>query len=173
MASQPLRTFLLLSTLLLLSPYFANAATETGKALITKTCNRTYYPTECIKALESNPRSSNADLPTLAQISMQVSSSKVKEGYPVVRGWVLKAPDYPSWGMYAACAAYYNESITDLNVGLQFFDRKEYKDAFSKVVSVNKAVVTCNNFNMAPISQINGALIRLTNNTGTILGLLF
>ncbi|GKV07627.1 hypothetical protein SLEP1_g19374 [Rubroshorea leprosula] len=173
MVAQALRTLLLLSTALLLSPYFTNAATETGKALITKTCNRTYYPTDCIKTLESDPQSSNADLPTLVKISMHVSSSEVKKGYEEVRGWIGKAPDYESWSMYRTCTDFYNESIANINVGLQFLDRKEYKDAFSKVVTVNEAIISCNNFNREPISQVNGAMIRLTNNTGTILSLLF
>ncbi|GKV30556.1 hypothetical protein SLEP1_g39357 [Rubroshorea leprosula] len=174
METQPLRSLPLLSILLLFSPFFATTyAAETGKPLITKTCNRTYYPEDCVKALESDPRSSNADMPTLARISMEVSSSKVKKGYPEVREWTLKASDYLTWAMYSACTANYNQSIADMNMGLRLFDGKEYKDALSKVVAVNSAVVTCNNFNLAPISQLNGALIALTNNTGTILSLLF
>lgn len=112
------------------------------------------------------------DLRGLARISIQISSSKVKQSYPVVRNYVNKAPDYPAWANYAACLDFYNRSVVDINHALRSFDGNKYKEAFSKVDTVNSAIVSCNNFGMQPIADINGGLIRMTNNTGRIVKLL-
>jgi pectinesterase inhibitor-like protein len=64
---------------LLSSYHFAIASNEIGNSLIAKSCNQTEFPDVCISTLESDPRSSNANLTDLSKIGFELTVTKSNE----------------------------------------------------------------------------------------------
>ncbi|KAJ0013479.1 hypothetical protein Pint_21227 [Pistacia integerrima] len=116
--------------------------------IIAETCKLTQFPQECISNLESDPRSSSADLTGLSKIAYQLSATKVNET------------------MLLASQLIFNE-------GIVAFDEKKYDKAYQVLEKANQAIVGCNNTNQSPLYESNTMNYRFITDTMAIINKLF
>lgn len=163
-------------SLLLSSQHFATASNENeiGNSLITKTCNGTEYPDVCTSILESDPRSSNADLTGLSRIALELTATKVNVTAAVAYKLMRNAGGYVEFGNAQACYVGYNSSVHEINEeGLKYFDERKYEEANEVVASVNKQINYCATLRIGALDESNTLLGKFTTDLKTILHLLF
>jgi pectinesterase inhibitor-like protein len=150
------------------------AADEKGKALITKTCGGTAFPDVCTTTLESDPRSSTADLKGLSRIALELSAAKANETAGVAYKLMINASTYATWSVRSTCFHGYNMSINKIKEqGLPAFDQGKYDKAYQTVDLLNQEVVYCSNFRIPELAEGNTMLSRFSTDVKTILHLLF
>ncbi|XP_059436539.1 pectinesterase inhibitor-like [Corylus avellana] len=150
------------------------AAEETGKALITKTCSSSAFPDVCTSTLESDPRTSTADLKGLSRIALELSLAKTNETAGVAYYLLNHASGYLTWAERSACFNGYNISLYKIKEqGLPSFDQGKYDKAFQSVDYLNQNAVYCSRFDIPELTEKNTLLSRFSNDVKTILHLLF
>lgn len=95
---------IVLSTLLS-SHHYAKAANEIGKPLKAKLAPKvqTEFPDVFTSVLESDPRSSSANLAGLSRIGLEVTVAKANETAPVAYKLMNSAKDYAEWSIRSTC----------------------------------------------------------------------
>jgi pectinesterase inhibitor-like protein len=150
------------------------AADETGKALITKICGGTASPNVCTATLESDPRSSSADLKGLSRIALELSVAKTTETAGVAYDLLQHASSYMTWAERSACFHGYNMSISKIKEeGIPSFDQGKYDKAYQSVDVLNQEAVHCSTFNIPELTEKNTFLSKFSTDVKTILHLLF
>jgi pectinesterase inhibitor-like protein len=150
------------------------AADETGKALITKTCGSTAFPDVCTTTLESDPRSSSADLKGLSRIALELSIAKTNETAGVAYYLLNHASGYATWAERSACFHGYNMSINKIKEeGLPSFDQGKYDKAYQSVDLLNQEAAHCSTFNIPELTEKNTLLSKFSTDVKTILDLLY
>ena len=92
-------------SLLLSSHHFAEADNE-----IAKTCALTEYPEVCTTTLESDSRSSSANITGLSRIGLELTGTKASETAAVAYKLINNASSYAEWDIRATCFHIYNSS---------------------------------------------------------------
>jgi pectinesterase inhibitor-like protein len=150
------------------------AADETGEALITKTCGSTAFPDVCTTTLESDPRSSSADLKGLSRIALELSIAKTNETAGVAYYLLNHASGYATWAERSACFHGYNMSINKIKEeGLPSFDQGKYDKAYQSVDLLNQEAAHCSTFNIPELTEKNTLLSKFSTDVKTILDLLY
>ncbi|KAJ0013813.1 hypothetical protein Pint_21199 [Pistacia integerrima] len=165
----------LLPFLLLLSKPCKILATEN---IIAKTCHLTQFPQDCVSNLESDPRSSGADLTGLSRIALELSTTKVNNNATELFNFLQNATDYPTWSFFQTCFLYYNTSVYQITPeSIVAFDEKKYDKTYQILDATNKAIVDCKNLGHTVgnlrVNDINTMNYRFINDTMTILHQLF
>ena len=160
---------IILSTLLS-SHHYAKASNEIGKPLIAKTCTQTEFPDVCTSVLESDPRSSSANLAGLSGIGLEVTATKANETAPVAYKLMNSAKDYAKWSTRSTCIQAFN--INDYRVngeGLKYFDAKKFDKAYEIVDIVNGELQYCSTLVIAELTESSTLLAKFTTDLKTIL----
>ncbi|KAJ4721974.1 Pectinesterase inhibitor [Melia azedarach] len=93
------------------SASFWRKKNETKPNLIQKTCKQTHYYDLCILSLESDPRSSNADIKELALISAELVLLKANETLWHVGKLFRKVKDPVLYRLYGTCIEEYRAIV--------------------------------------------------------------
>jgi pectinesterase inhibitor-like protein len=150
------------------------AADETGKALITRTCSRTAFPTVCTSTLESDPRSLKADLKGLSRIALELTLTLTKQATDAASDVLDHSTGYTTWAESAACFDSYNTTLHNLKQqGIPSFDQGKYDKAYQAVDDVHGKAVACSNYRIRALDAKNTLLTRFSDDVKTILHLLF
>ena len=95
------------------SHHFTTAGNEIGKSLINKTCSHTEFPDVCISTLESDPRSSSANLTDLPRIALELTLPKANE--TLVKAYnLLKNASTHNQFVRSLCFTSLNVTLVDL-----------------------------------------------------------
>ncbi|KAK4590668.1 hypothetical protein RGQ29_021009 [Quercus rubra] len=151
----------------------AKADNEIGRSLITTTCNNTEFPDVCISTLESDPRSSTADLTNLSRIALELAITEANETKAEAFKLVNNAGSYESWGIRLACYDGFNSSVYQLEESLQYFDQLKYNESNRIVELFNGGLNYCINLGVAELSTRITFLRKFTTDIKAILHLLF
>ena len=157
---------------LLSSHHFAIASNEIGNSLIAKSCNQTEFPDVCISTLESDPRSSNANLTDLSKIGFELTVTKSNETLAEAFKLLINASDYDEWARRSACYYTYNSSNFQIKVGLQYFDERKYDEANRIVGLYNEGLNYCL-VNVVELTERITFLKKFTTDLKVILHLLY
>jgi pectinesterase inhibitor-like protein len=152
----------------------STAADEKGEPLITKTCGGTEFPDVCTSALESDSRSSSADVKGLSRIALELSATKAKEAAGVAYKLMQNSSDYADWSKRTTCFDGYNFTADRINgEGLQYFEEAKYEKAYQTVNLLTEDIKYCSSFGVPQLAETNTMLSRFTSVVKTILHLLF
>ncbi|XP_023878471.1 uncharacterized protein LOC111990931 [Quercus suber] len=160
-------------SLLLSSHYFAKADNEIGKPLIIKTCTQTEFPDVCTSVLESDPRSSSANLTGLSRIGLELTATKVNETTAEAYKLLINATEYYQWSMRSACFYEYNSSVRQIYKGLEYFDQQKYHKANEVVFHVNGDIHTCSTRDVPELTGTNTLISKFTTDLQKILHQLY
>ncbi|GMY35048.1 pectinesterase inhibitor [Fagus crenata] len=160
-------------SVLLSSLHFAIASNEIGNSLITETCNQTEFPDVCISTLESDPRSSNANLTDLSKIGFELTVTKSNETLAEAFKLLNNASSYEQWGRRSACYSTYKSSVNQIKEGLQYFNEKKYDEANRIVGLYNEGLSYCLNLEVVELTERITFLKKFTTDLKVILHLLY
>ncbi len=159
---------------LLSSRHFAIASNEIGNSLIAKSCNQTEFPDVCISTLESDPRSSKANLTDLSKIGFELTVTKSNETLAEAFKLLNNASDYEEWARRSACYDTYNSSDYQIKVGLEYFDEMKYDEANRIVGLYNEGLNYCLlNLTVVELTERITFLKKFTTDLKVILHLLY
>lgn len=82
--------------------------------LISVICSKSINPPLCLKALKSDPRSANANLRSLAQISIDLAQASAKETSTMVELLTKNATNRRLKAQYQTCTENYDDAISNL-----------------------------------------------------------
>jgi pectinesterase inhibitor-like protein len=112
----------------------STAADEKGELLIMKSCGSTEFPDMCTSALESDPRSSTADIKGLSRIALELSATKAKEAAGVANKLMQNSSDYADRSKRTTCFDGYNSTADRIKgEGLKYFEEGKYETAYQIV----------------------------------------
>lgn len=105
--------FLLHAFLLSSTAESSSLLLRNGNRLITATCKRTSNFNLCIKTLESDPRSFNADVKGLAKISLEISLTKANQTLDLVGDLFKNTGDDMMFRILGTCIEEYNKAVSN------------------------------------------------------------
>ncbi|KAL3505583.1 hypothetical protein ACH5RR_030965 [Cinchona calisaya] len=113
-------------------------------------------PQYCVQRLRSDPRSSSADLPTLAQITIGFAQSDTKSTADLVKSLEQQATDPKLKERYKSCLENYNGALNDLNDCTNDLKKKDYPSLNIHASAAGTEADTCDdNFSDPPIEPDN------------------
>uniref|UniRef100_A0A2N9GBY4 Pectinesterase inhibitor domain-containing protein n=1 Tax=Fagus sylvatica TaxID=28930 RepID=A0A2N9GBY4_FAGSY len=145
--------------------HFAIASNEIGNSLIAKSCNQTEFPDVCISTLESDPRSSNANLTDLSKIGFELTVTKSNETLAEAFKLLINASDYEEWARRSACYYEYNSSDSQIKVGLQYFDEMKYDEANRIVGLYNEGSTVWLSLGLNDVYELIGFVVSMAART--------
>jgi pectinesterase inhibitor-like protein len=152
----------------------STAADEKGEPLITKTCSGTEFPDVCTSALESDPRSSTADVKGLSRIALELSATKAKEAAGVAYKLMQNSSDYADWSKRTTCFDGYNSTADRIKgEGLIYFEEGKYEKAYQIVNLLTEDIKYCTSFGVPQLIETNTMLSKVISVVKTILHLIF
>jgi pectinesterase inhibitor-like protein len=152
----------------------STAADEKGESLITKTCGGTEFPDVCTSALESDPRSSTADVKGLSRIALELSATKAKEAAGVAYKLMQNSSDYADWSKRTTCFDSYNSTADRIKgEGLKYFEEGKYEKAYQIVNLLTEDIKYCTSFGVPQLVETNTMLSKVISVVKTILHLIF
>ncbi|XP_030969879.1 uncharacterized protein LOC115990163 [Quercus lobata] len=160
-------------SLLLSSHHFAKADNEIGKPLITATCIQTEFPDVCVSTLESDRRSSSANLTGLSRIGLELAITKADEIKADAYKLIFNATSYHNWDIRSACFGAYNLSFYPFKETLQYFDELNYNESYRIVDTFNKGLHYCIDVGVTELAAGITFLTKFTTDVKAILHLLF
>ena len=160
---------IILSTLLS-SHHYAKASNEIGKLLIAKTCTQTEFPDVCTSVLESDPRSSSANLAGPSGIGLEVTATKANETAPEAYKLMNSAKDYAEWSIRSTCFQAFNITVYRVNgEALKYFDAKKFDKANEIMDIANEELQYCSTLGIAELTESSTLLAKFTTDLKTIL----
>ncbi|KAL0010430.1 hypothetical protein SO802_005538 [Lithocarpus litseifolius] len=153
--------------------HFAEADNEIGESLITTTCNHTEFPDVCNSTLESDPRSSSANLTGLSRIGLELAIAKADEIKADAFKLIFNASNYSNWDIRSACFGAYNRSFYPFKESLQYFDEQKYNESYTIVDTFNKGLRYCIDIGVRELTAGITFLTKFTTDVKAILHLLF
>ncbi|XP_023878511.1 cell wall / vacuolar inhibitor of fructosidase 2-like [Quercus suber] len=160
-------------SLLLSSHHFAKADNEIGEPLITATCRKTEFPDVCSSTLESDPRTSSANLKGLSRIALELAIIKANETKRAAFSLINNATSYENQGKRLACYDGFASRVNQFVVSLQNFDQLKYSESNRIVEVFIGGLNYCIDLGVAELSTRITFLRKFTTDVKAILHLLF
>lgn len=137
---------LLLVLLLLITPSFAGLSLMVTKQEINDICSKTSNPSFCSQVLNSDPRVATADLPGLAQISIDIGHAKALDTFKYIKSLLKQVlPQDPSLHeRYLSCSENYDEAIDNFEMAEGAVSARSYAGAKSAISGALTQADTCN-----------------------------
>ncbi|KAL5996234.1 hypothetical protein ACLOJK_026308 [Asimina triloba] len=177
-----------LSLLLFLQPPSFASATQSSSSsssnstsFIRSTCKKTQHYDICVAALESDPRSSAADLQVYAQILIELTLANATNTYSFISKLVNETDDDDVLRMCLYdCSAVYDIGINHLRDALMFLGLREHVEVGKLAGEAGDEGVECENFfktpplpkSPSPLTSRNEMLEALSSISKSIVGLL-
>ncbi|XP_058077330.1 cell wall / vacuolar inhibitor of fructosidase 2-like [Magnolia sinica] len=174
--------FLVFPLALALSLIFnLSSAAYNSTDLIQTTCNKTNDYQLCISSLESDPRSSTADLNIFAKIMIELTLSNVTDTYSFIAKLINDTEiDHVLKICLYDCSAVYDIGVNYLKDALTYLDLKAYIEVAKLVGSAGGEGVECDNMfkkppvpkSPSPLTYRNEILEKLCSISKVIVSLL-
>ncbi|KAL6325911.1 hypothetical protein AAG906_038402 [Vitis piasezkii] len=134
---------MLMVFLLLINGSFSRPSVKIANNELTEICSTTQDPSFCVQALKSDPRTANADLKGLAQISIDLAKASATKTTTLITSLVEKANDPKLKGRYETCAENYDDSISSLDDCTQSVSSRDYVSLNFQASAAMDGPVTC------------------------------
>lgn len=145
-------------------------------SLLEDVCRHTTRVDYCFEVLKSDPRTAKADLPGLAQVSLDLSLSKARGTLEKITTLLSKETDPQYRARYTTCKGKYNEALGALSIAREQFnprnlralsttghivfdDSSDCENAFP--YPATKSPITEGNENFKSLGDILGAIAHL------------
>lgn len=128
----------LFASLLLALPFMTIIPTFASENLISLICSKSINPPLCLKALKSDPRSAQANLRGLGQISIDLAQASAKETSRMIELLAKNTTNRRLKGQYETCTENYDDAISNLDDAKNFLK----SDDFESLNVYASAVVT-------------------------------
>ena len=142
-------------------------------SLVAPTCNHTEFPDVCISTLESDPRSSTADLTNLSRIALEIAVTKANETKADAFKLFNNATSDESRETRLACYEYgFNSSVYQFEESLQYFDEQNCTESSRIVYIFNGGLDYCIDVGVVELTVSITFLKKFTTVVKEILDLL-
>lgn len=134
---------MLMTFLLLINGSFGRLSTKIASNELNEICSTTQDPSFCVQALNSDPRTANADLKGLAQISIDLAKSSATKTTTLITSLVEKTSDPKLKGRYQTCAENYDNSISSLDDCTKSMSSGDYSSLNFQASAAMDGPMTC------------------------------
>ncbi|OAY38689.1 hypothetical protein MANES_10G035400v8 [Manihot esculenta] len=140
--------------------YFSTSTSVQGADIIEETCKKTEYYDLCVKTLRSDPRSSNADLKGLTQITLEASLVFGRGAFIKIKKMYNETKDKGLKSCLHVCVENYELAVViNLPGAIKLLGRNKFNDVNSYLSAAYDAPETClDSFSEEPKTDVPPAL---------------
>ena len=163
----------------LVSAFSGLPAAHADNGFISRTCNKTKNPAQCVAVLTVDPESANANTEhDLASIALQIATDTAEHNGEVISNLAKSSQGTPEGDALGVCLGAYVDAASDLDiVGRPGFDGGDYAGTSKLLSSAKDAGDTCENAfkgisRKSPVTDIDRQMTERCGVAGDLIGLL-
>lgn len=146
---------MLMAFLLLINGSFGRPSTMIVSNELNGICSTTQDPSFCIQVLNSNPRTANANLKGLTQISIDLAKSNATKTTTLITSLMEKDNDPKLKGSYQTCAKNYDSSISSLDDCTKSMSSGAYSSLNLQASAAMDGPITCLDSFEGPLKDLS------------------